>query len=59
MPVVATRKQHNNNTKSKNKIHNTIRPHQVSRKHCKSLRPAAETVRGEGARGGRVRERAA
>ena len=37
MPVVATRKQHNNNTKSKNKIHNTIRPHPVSRKHYKSL----------------------
>ena len=37
LPVVATRKQHNNNTKSKNKIHNTIRPHPVSRKHYKSL----------------------
>jgi len=50
-----TKQQHGNGTKQQ---HHSA-PHRVSRKRVKSLRPAAETVRSEGARGGGTRERAA
>ena len=50
-----TKQQHGNGTKQQ---HHSA-PHRVIRKRVKSLRPVAETVRSEGARGGGTRERAA